>query len=27
VKDQESILMTRIFDAPRSRVFEAWTRA
>jgi uncharacterized protein YndB with AHSA1/START domain len=27
VKDQESIVMTRIFDAPRSRVFEAWTRA
>ena len=27
MKDQESILMTRIFDAPRSRVFEAWTRA
>jgi uncharacterized protein YndB with AHSA1/START domain len=27
VKDQASILMTRIFDAPRERVFEAWTRA
>jgi uncharacterized protein YndB with AHSA1/START domain len=27
VKDQESIVMTRVFDAPRSRVFEAWTRA
>jgi uncharacterized protein YndB with AHSA1/START domain len=27
VKDQESIVMTRIFDAPRSRVFEAWTQA
>ena len=27
VKDQASIVMTRVFDAPRSRVFEAWTRA
>jgi uncharacterized protein YndB with AHSA1/START domain len=27
VKDEDTIVMTRIFDAPRSRVFEAWTRA
>jgi uncharacterized protein YndB with AHSA1/START domain len=27
VSDPESIVMTRIIDAPRSRVFEAWTRA
>jgi uncharacterized protein YndB with AHSA1/START domain len=27
MKDQESIVLTRIFDAPRSRVFETWTRA
>ena len=27
MKDPESVVMTRIIDAPRSRVFEAWTRA
>jgi uncharacterized protein YndB with AHSA1/START domain len=27
VKEPEAIAMTRIIDAPRSRVFEAWTRA
>jgi uncharacterized protein YndB with AHSA1/START domain len=26
-RNQETVVMTRIFDAPRSRVFEAWTRA
>ena len=25
--DEETVVMTRVFDAPRSRVFEAWTRA
>jgi len=25
--NQETVLITRVFDAPRSRVFEAWTRA
>jgi uncharacterized protein YndB with AHSA1/START domain len=25
--NQETVVMTRVFDAPRSRVFEAWTRA
>jgi uncharacterized protein YndB with AHSA1/START domain len=24
---EEKVVMTRIYDAPRSRVFEAWTRA
>jgi len=24
---QETVVMTRVFDAPRGRVFEAWTRA
>jgi uncharacterized protein YndB with AHSA1/START domain len=27
VKNPDTIVMTRIIDAPRSRVFEAWTRA
>jgi uncharacterized protein YndB with AHSA1/START domain len=27
VKQEETVVITRIFDAPRSRVFEAWTRA
>jgi uncharacterized protein YndB with AHSA1/START domain len=26
-RNEETVVMTRIFDAPRSRVFEAWTRA
>jgi uncharacterized protein YndB with AHSA1/START domain len=26
-RNEETIVMTRVFDAPRSRVFEAWTRA
>ena len=26
-RDEGTVMMTRIFDAPRSRVFEAWTRA
>jgi uncharacterized protein YndB with AHSA1/START domain len=25
--NQETVALTRIFDAPRARVFEAWTRA
>ena len=27
MKQEETVVITRIFDAPRSRVFEAWTRA
>ena len=27
MKHEETVVITRIFDAPRSRVFEAWTRA
>jgi uncharacterized protein YndB with AHSA1/START domain len=26
-RNEETIVMARVFDAPRSRVFEAWTRA
>jgi uncharacterized protein YndB with AHSA1/START domain len=26
-RDEGTVVMTRIFDAPRERVFEAWTRA
>jgi uncharacterized protein YndB with AHSA1/START domain len=26
-RNEETIVMTRVFDAPRSRLFEAWTRA
>ena len=25
--DEDTVVMTRVLDAPRSRVFEAWTRA
>lgn len=27
VKNERAIVITRVFDAPRSRVFAAWTRA
>ena len=27
MKDEETVVITRVFDAPRERVFEAWTRA
>lgn len=27
MQDQETVVLTRVFDAPRHRVFEAWTRA
>ena len=27
MENQETVLITRVFDAPRSRVYDAWTRA